>query len=230
MPRLVAPGGLPPTSEKAFLGVALRYYPQSNQRHIGLVYRKNASDGPRLSHLRWHADLKDEEWPKAPTYHWQAVRVNKLVRPTVVAFLNFLRRTNPTPAVPYAFRHQGFKFEVDKSTKDVRFVADSRDAGLTCATYIECVFRSMSIPFLDMKDWPKDRAGDKEWRASIAAMLKARTETVAQGALVQSGGFDTRVRPEDVASAALQDGWPIGFDRVEPVANEICTEVGPSAQ
>lgn len=225
MPHLVPPGGLPPTAEKAFLGVAVRYFPTADRLHIGFVYRKSAVDSPRLSHLEWHERLRDEQLPDGE-YHWQACQIGSTLRPTVVAFLNFLRRTNPTPVVPYAFTGLGCKFELDARTKLVTFQFDpSQTTGLTCATYLDCVFQSLRIPFIESKTWPPDRPGDTEWRESIIRDLKRNSAHMAHATNLESASFDVRIRPEDVASAAIQSGWPVSFDRVADIANEIRTQL-----
>ena len=221
MPHLNAPGGIQPPAEDEFLGVALiTSNPLRRQRHVALVYRRAAGDPARLSHLQWDCIFRDEEWQS--NFYWQTVlelATDPINRSSVIAFLDRLRQSEPR--VPYGFRHQGCTFEIDPITDAVKFDARDPDVGLTCATYVTCVFESISLPFLDATTWPRDRDGDVEWRDSIVANLERTPGRAAHAAQVRAGAYDARIRPEDVASAAIQEDWRISFDTAQPIAAEM---------
>lgn len=214
-----------PPSRAEFVGVAIKTtIPERQQRHVALVYRKTGADDPRISHLCWHETFRDESWAGDMAWLEIADLANDALNSrSLVGFLHRLRMGNPL--VPYGFMDQGCLFRVDDVSGRIEFVTTDAQLGLTCASFITCVFRSIGLDIVDEPTWPAERPGDAEFRKFIIDELGKSAKTSRRAKEISVEKFDVRIRPEDVASAAAQGDWPVQFDQAKAIASEIVAEL-----
>src|SRR5262249_27060853 len=89
--------------------------------------------------------------------------------------------------------------------------------GLSCSTFVLVLFRSARFPLIDTTGWPITRPGDREAQEKILNILERtcpdpdHVEGVRQE--IQKGC--ERVRPEEVAGAALFDAPMVPYPDAE---------------
>ena len=121
--------------------------------------------------------------------------------------------------IPYSVAHPGGVI-----FKDNVWVGDEPGQGLTCATFIVELFNELGLPFIDIETW-QVRTEDAEWAERIIAMLEhsmSPEHVVAQRNRI---GQTVRVRPADIAAAALlvnqKTEIPLRFEVVAPLSAHI---------
>jgi hypothetical protein len=75
--------------------------------------------------------------------------------------------------------------------------------GLSCVTFVLVLIRRHRFPLIDMTNWPVGRHGDKEWQEQLLKMLEAVDPAHAIEVRREVASGWLRVRPEQVAGAAL---------------------------
>lgn len=90
---------------------------------------------------------------------------------------------------------------------------NSKDIGLTCATFILSIFQSISINLIDTTTW-KYREDDIAWQNNILNLLEKNKDQIESDVLnhcSQNIGC-YRFRPEEVASSISYHRLPIDFE------------------
>jgi len=112
---------------------------------------------------------------------------------------------------PYALNFNGASFD---AAGCLQLGPDGR--GLTCATFVLAIFKSVGIELVDMEGWPVRQAEDEAFLASItwakADHLRVLKEEVAQGA--------HRVHPPEVLAACEFRG-PTRFSDLKASSDAI---------
>jgi hypothetical protein len=117
--------------------------------------------------------------------------------------------------IPYGFRFDGNYFDVTGS-----FIGHFTDNGLTCATFILAVFRTLSLELLDVSEWPL--AGDVEdnfFQFRMTQNLAFRGDEIRKALENQHGS--PRFRPEQVAAGSGSKTIPLKYDAALKLGREI---------
>lgn len=210
-----------PFNDVRALGVAVRSVPALSPDdqyglHSGLLYKIDGGF-PRISHLAWHFQLKDD--PVADPYLWADVGLDTNNSRIIAAWLA-LRQTSPSN-IPYGIDAAGSCF--DKTTRE--FLPPPLGKGLTCATYIVAVLKSLGFPLLLEDTWPTDRASDHSWQRAVIDTLK---NTGAGEDYVDAAQKDVgakRYRPAEVVGSATRAPWPVAFQDAAALASAVIADV-----
>ena len=210
-----------PFSDVRALGVVVRSVPAIAPEdhygvHSGLLYRIDGGM-PRISHLAWHFRLRDE--PAADPYLWADVGLDESNSRIVAAWL--ASRQNSPSNIPYGIDAGGSCF--DKTTRE--FLSPPLGKGLTCATYVVAVLKSLGFPLLLEDTWPTDRADDHSWqRAVIDELRKSGAEEDYIDAAQRDVGA-RRYRPAEVVGSATSATWPVVFSDATALAAAVIADV-----
>lgn len=94
-------------------------------------------------------------------------------------------------------------------TTSGRIILARNGKGLNCSTFVLHVFRQYGIPLVDFDTW-QARSEDAEWHRSLVEWVKH--DDPEHAALIESEIGCARVRPEEVAGAALDNELPVSFE------------------
>jgi hypothetical protein len=81
--------------------------------------------------------------------------------------------------------------------------------GLSCSTFVLALFRSARLPLVDTTDWPTDRPGDRAFQELLVHILEHTGASPDHVAAVRTEIGCARIRPEEVAGAALFSALPV---------------------
>lgn len=221
MPYLVNPVAQSPPSGTLFVGIGIRLVRSLlpvPQHHVALIY--SAAGYPcRLSQLL--SDKKYIDCPWDGRFLWRGTTyLDEVDMAVTVALLIDLNKSKPM--IPYGFKSLGCTFKMDLFTGGFELSPSGPGIGLTCATFICAVFRTLSLPLLVDDRWPSERPEDAMWMAGIIGQLGYSTERLFA---MRGTTPDPRVRPEEVVSAFGHDQWPVEYSDVREIAQDIVREV-----
>ena len=180
--------------------------------HAGVLHK--ARGAVSVLHLGWEDRLRSGwNWRKL----WATPEV-ELERLRSVAGLCRLiwSEFERTRLFPYAL-----KFENTKFSSEGRLILGEGERGLTCATFILAVFKSVGIQLVDESQWPVRAEENEAFLESITAFatpahLQALKREVAQG--VQ------RIPPQEVV-AACEYSPPASFESCVGTGIEIAARL-----
>jgi hypothetical protein len=187
--------------------------------HSGFLYKLDGQP-PRLNHLAWHFDLRDEP-AVDDKYLWADTGLDERNSQVIAAWLTD-RRERPS-MIPYGLDAQGACF--DKETQD--FLPPPLGKGLTCATYMQAVLKHLGFILLDEATWPADRAEDASWQVAVVDVLRKTGAAEDHINALASDVGSKRLRPAEVVGAATvtSGSWPVAFDRASAIAQTIILDV-----
>ena len=191
------------------LGVAMRTIGDDGQLHMGLLYRPDAMPS-LLLHLRTHFDLRNEE-PTAE-YRWLQVDLDELNRRAIVGLCELIATSQSK--VPYGFSYNGQYFEPTGN-----FIEPGFGNGLTCATFVMAVFRTVKIEILKTEEWTT-RPEDITWQRALTAHLRKEWGPFLADGVEKHIG-DPRFRPDEVAAGATIDARPLSLEDASNMGQAI---------
>lgn len=192
-----------PLSRMGFVALAIKPVTDT-QLHIGVLHRRD-SGNPRLLHLAWHHDLRNDLPPD--DYFWIEVNIHAKRLRQVAALCRKVWRANPY-GVPYAFSLP-VKF-ID--TKSGQVLLGGTRLGLTCASFVLAVFEAAGIKLIEYATWPTK--ADIDWQEHVIQQL-ARRVTSDYLTLLKAEIGNARFRPDEVAAAAASNSIPATFEEVK---------------
>ncbi len=186
--------------------------------HAGIAHRSGGK--LHILHLATHETLDNSEIDHNSKWIYAIPRmIYKEDRDGIAAFCRRIQRANRSGTVPYAF-----EYEVDTFFDFIsgKYISNCPDGGLTCSTFVACVFRSALWPLIKLESWPS-RASEEDKRARQWAMdlwkkQKSRPDLAKRADELAPSIGVRRVSPEQVAASCLQRRTPAGYRR--------CTEDG----
>jgi hypothetical protein len=194
--------------------------------HIGLAFHAE-NEGARLLHLRFHQDLKVEEFPPAMPC-WIAVAVNLPLQTSrhLVGMVRYVAKQ--LPSINF-----GVNFIVAKGSflPTGQYSPPAGSLGLTCATFITEIFRASGLTLISEGTW-QPVPDNQEWVGEVITGLKRRGATESHVWAVSLSFRGLRVRPEEVGGAASAPfaQWPLDFNAaratvapVRQVLNACCS-------
>jgi hypothetical protein len=204
------------TAGADLLAIAVRAV-DGEQRHVGVVHRREG-DAPKLLHLAWHHDLRDEVFGN--DYFSATPDLPEAIQRFLAGLCRRVAARYRDSGLPYGLRYDGRGFEV--ATGEVAL--DGAGGGLTCATFVLALFASYGVHLLDVKNW-SSRSEDREWQEKI---LRALARTNALRAHIEAVRNDlgcARFRPEEVVAAAAYSSFPVSFADAQLAAAVVLAEL-----
>ena len=151
----------------------------------------------RLIHFAWHRDLRDDEPDN--TYLWADIGLDTANARYLAAFAANLKRNQVN--IFYGLDQAGSCF--DSETGD--FIPPPLGKGLTCATFILAVMRSVGFAALLEESW-SPREDDAAFGQQIVEDLIATQPPIdpAHISVLASDAGAKRFRPEEVVGGSIQ--------------------------
>jgi len=183
--------------------------------HTGAAYRH--SDGSvHLLHQAWHHITRDAPIAsESAELHGPFFCVMPVIEPdrarAIAGFWEFVASRGEK--IGYALRDDPqalFDPETGRLT-----MPDG--LGLSCSTFVLVLFRSVRFPYINTAGWPIGRPGDREAQEKILEVLEktCRDRAHIEGVRQEIARGCERVRPEEVAGAALYDMLPVQHHQAE---------------
>jgi len=178
--------------------------------HAGVFYRAEDDPQAHLLHLAWDRDLRHESeqilGASIRRYVWIAPMLpRELVVNLVEACRSIARRSdNIGQELRYSLRYELGSFDPVTGA----YAPRGAERGLTCATFVLAVFRTVGIDLVDVPLWPA-RPEDSEWIDKVVAQLRDHDPEHADA--VASDGLCARFRPTEVSGACLVPPHPVSF-------------------
>lgn len=190
---------------------------REDRLHSGILYRIEG-EGPRMLHLAFHYDLRDEE-ARLP-YRWAQLGlddVNRLVLSEIVS-----RVARQRPGIAYGFDASGVC--IDAKSGDV--IPAPPGKGLTCATFISAILAAHGYSLIDLESWPL-RADDEQFQQEIIDFLVQHQADPEHIAAVRGSVGSKRLRPDEAVGAGTlkDDEWAVQFAEARALADEILIEL-----
>ncbi len=188
--------------------------------HIGLGYF-HAKEGPKVLHLAWHRDLKNDRIPDDLLTCWGALPLPlpPLASKQVVAFVRSVAAKGPSINYGIDFVAAKGAFNTNGSYKPPR-----GSDGLTCATFVLEILRACSVDLLKTQTWEASEE-NIDWGNRVCAEL-AKKDPEHAGAVKQNV-TGLRVRPYEVAAAAQcnRSSWAMDFHAVQEPSKVLITSL-----
>lgn len=201
------------------LGLAIRVFSDGG-RHCGFLYRLD-NCGVNICHLAFHYDLRNER--PSVKYSWIEFKMDEYNTDAIVVAINQI--ASNAKNIPYGFDAAGSAFDPETG----EFYPPPLGKGLTCATFVTAVLRSLGFDPIAEETW-LERGEDVEWKARVVAALKKYGASCAHISGVEGDTSARRFRPEEVVSIAHFEFslWPVTFADAAKTAEKILQELPPA--
>jgi hypothetical protein len=166
---------------------------QYGNLHAGIVHRTGDGEVEFL-HLGWQ-DTLSKEWTWCTLWAAPDVESERLVSVAGMCRLVWARFL-ASQTFPYALRFSGTTFSVTG-----QLVLGEGAQGLTCATFVLAVFKSVGVSLVDESDWPVRPEDDRRFLETVRSFAAPNHFALLQ-AEVNNGVV--RIRPEEVIGACSQ--------------------------
>lgn len=215
-----------PFSDIQYIGVAICGSQQ--QRHVGILFRTNKNENPRILHLPFHNRLVCES-PDHSYYWTHCSGFSDDEQLQLAVWFDRVWAVNGS-RVPYGIAYSSTgHFDPITGT----FVPSDQNCGLTCATFVMALFEDFAFPVLDAASW-QPRDNDAEWQRQIVDALQSdmnkhptlytATHLADQ---IKNIGIAVRYRPEEVAASAnISATPPLMFENAVPFGKEVLVQMG----
>lgn len=218
-----------PYPEISFIGIAIQG--DRDQRHVGILFRTDRNQKPKLLHLAFHQrlycenppyqDIDDIFWLDCPGFD-DDEQLQLAVWFEKIFLVNGKN-------IPYGLAYSPTGYFDSNGT----FVRSKNNCGLTCATFILALFESFGFPLVDIESW-QHRDDDGVWQQKILDTMREdqRKHPDLYSELyvdnqMSNIGIAVRFRPEEVAASANQfEDEPQTFQVVEPLGKELICKMG----
>jgi hypothetical protein len=177
--------------------------------HAGIVYFQDGA--ARFLHLAWQDTLAND-WTLGGVWACPSVEPERLESVAGMCRLVWREYEN-SQRFPYALRFEGTSFD-----HSGRLVLGARSRGLTCATFILAVLRSVGVTLVDEGSWPIRKAEDERFLDALSRF--ATTEHMAILRREVADGVK-RIWPDEVIGACMVSSLPAAFDVVRRAADAV---------
>jgi|WetSurSiteA1Bulk_404760.scaffolds.fasta_scaffold00007_22 hypothetical protein len=210
--------------------IAIAITGDNNQRHIGVLFRKDKNNPPKLLHLAFHSRLQcDEPIEYASKFFWlHCPSLSEDEQLQLAVWFETIFAVNGSN-IPYGLAYSSSGY-FDQNGK---FIQTNENIGLTCATFVMALFEDFDLPIIDTESW-MSRDDDKKWQKKIIECMEkdmkkyphlySNTHIETQ---ISNIGVAVRFRPEEVAVSAniFEDGL-ITFQQAEPLGKKLLEQMG----
>lgn len=209
-----------PFSDVSNIGIAIREVerpPRPIGHHCGFLYKLDGGD-PRLLHFAWHYILRDDAPPEA--YLWADMGFDEPNGRYVAAYASNLKRNEHN--IPYGLDVAGSCFDRESG----EFIPPPLGKGLTCATFVSVVLRSLGFNLLQEQTW-EARPDDNDFGVYIVEDLKASGAHPDHIDAVSKDIGAKRFRTPEVAGATTKplSEWPLSFEIARTLATQILADL-----
>lgn len=196
-----------------YAAIALKRF--ATGTHAGIILI-DSSGQLRICHLRFHLEFAFE--PVANGYYWVLPRIPRERLMHVADLCEIISERYSDGLLEYAFKYSDEKFDLRTGE-----LLSPTGRGLTCATFVLAVFRSLGLEILDLDSW-QTRCKDVVAQKRLVRMgRKYRPQFEKQWAYLESFevGKCTRYRAEEVAAGSIAPKHPANFTDVATQAATI---------
>lgn len=206
--------------------------------HVALCYRAGTDAGHRVLEQAWHFDTRDqtlEDFLKSaprclPVRGVEPTALDEDERDALRAACARVARHVGQVTLPYALNARDARIGEDGS------VSLGTAQGLTCATFLLCVFEVARVQLLDTSTWDTGRSEarqreDQKAQETIVAGLRITAGREADpqtrdayrrhAAAVEAEVGCTRIRAEEVAAASGLGPLPADYATTEPAGQRL---------
>lgn len=179
--------------------------------HVGILHRDRAV--LRILDLCWHENLRADACKGDYACVIPALEPEEVN--DVTAWCRLIERRRRDQLIPYAF---GYHRSTTFGQTGELILGDGY--GLTCSTFVLKVFECAKVPLIDVTNWPM-RTDDQIRHTKLLQLMEKGIPGFAPPAMpehilrVRAELPCIRVRPEEVAAAALADRLPTSFECAE---------------
>lgn len=180
--------------------------------HTGFLYIKpDEINKVKHLHLSDHHKILNEDF----TFHDRKNQVidiplHPVVQNNLRAMCIRVAQKIEKNEVPYTFTTGNGYFN-----KNGIWVSNKPEEGLTCATFIMAIYKSIKIPLVDINTWKK-RKSDIKWQKEIIEYFKKENNKHKELIVHLERSIGAyRYRPEEVAAAANLKNPPIKFEKAK---------------
>jgi len=210
--------GAPPLNDTNVV-LALMGSKTTGGLHIGVGFYEEADGAWKFIHHGWHRSLYCGTLPDSKAdYIWVFPILDKYEAIALRTSCHLVVRNNRFEGgvadLAYAFSsHHRWLRQIDALIEP-----PEGGIGLTCASFVLALFEHASLSPVDLRRWPK-RKRDRQAQEQLCQLLSKRHPEHADSVRAEIG--NVRVRPEEVAGAALCSDWPVPFSRLRGPARYV---------
>lgn len=201
-----------------WVGIAIKgdYIGKIFQLHIGILYLHENDQGlgeTRLCHFL--GGLPKNE-PPSSSYYWITTPIDEDESFVVGAYCRAVGDPKINMrGIPYGFSFRDGLFDPNGRWLGVK------GEGLTCATFVLAMFRTLGYDLIEIDSWeqkPKaDIQEDKQWYGFISRYCQDDVDQKNP----DSGDYYPRFRPEEVAVGANSENQPLIFTDAKTLGIEL---------
>lgn len=191
--------------------------------HAGLAYRVDKGGPLKMVHLGGHRSFRDDNAQGECVYTVPGFKEEN--EEWIAGFCRLIASANGKRSIPYAFSWNP-AITFDRATGRIGTIDSG--GGLSCATFVDAVFRSARKPLTDPASWPDeaDAAGIRTRGAILGEWVASgRPDLIARAAEIGPTIRTRRVRPEQVAGACLQCRRPAKYQRCHEDGETIISQL-----
>ncbi|MEZ4406146.1 MAG: hypothetical protein R3A52_06705 [Polyangiales bacterium] len=181
-------------------------------QHVGVAWR-DAGGTLSLLHLAFHYDLRNDTPPSKRYYAVSPSLEPERLAQVAAMCERVLKRQRR--GIPYGFRYDATAF-----SRDGRLVLGNEERGLTCATFVLALYRSVGVELLRVAEWPDDRPDDEARWTALLEVLRSGCPDAEHVSAVAREVRSRRFRPEEVAGGSSRPA-PSPFVQAVAAANEL---------
>jgi hypothetical protein len=175
-----------------------------DQMHCGIVYEDFENSNFNTLHLAWHNDLRNEheylDW--LSKYSCVHPKIHELRLGLIPAMCTRIVERQKSHKIPYGLLYEGGLFSMDEGIINL----GDKASGLTCATFVMAVFKSIQVDLIDIENWGS-RLSDKKWHQKVILSLENTKEkyNISDKHIdnVRNEVGCARFRPEEVAISSF---------------------------
>ncbi len=158
----------------SYIGIGIQG--NASQRHIGILFRNNKEDKPKLLHLAFHLRLKCDSYEKFNNdYFWLICpNLDDDEQLQLASHVKSVFDKNQN-RIPYGLAYSS----IGSFDSDGTLIENSKNLGLTCATFVMALFNDFGFPIIDTDSWEL-RADDTIWQNHIINCMKDDRKTHPQ--------------------------------------------------
>lgn len=214
-------------TDQEAVGIGIQVYSSqggaSNLLHIGILYyHQNDDDSwcPKFCHLYGirGPNLINQHVEQEMPQFWVKTSISRLQSIAVGAYCRAVCDPKNNTNIPYGFSLRDGLLGVEGELRG-KWLGEPGD-GLTCATFVLCIFRGLNIDILKINSWDdkpeEDKRVDDIWRDSIASALPKQVQE-----RFIAGKISSRYRPEEVAVGANSPDRPLDYSIARELGDQM---------
>lgn len=174
------------------------------QFHSGIIYKKITAF--RFLHLAFHKNLQEDDYPTTSNrpHFLVPVDVDSIRLEVILSQLAHIYEPNKD-SLAYATGIPLLKIDQVSGAIELQDGA----LGLTCASFIACVFETLGLSLIVPSEWPPRRTEDIKWLWDIATWI-SRSDLGHYWKMLWNPD-SRRIRPQEIAAAASSPSLPATF-------------------